>query len=261
MRWLLLLFPLSAWAIWIGNPAQPGLQTQGIFLQSEYGSLRCGYLNDWVYRQDLQDKFTLEGAEHEDSTIQLSTRAALLTFNFRDWVDLYGILGGSRLQVDEEVFTKSYFSWGVGGKVLFLHMGNFRAGADIKYFQTDQTPNYFISESQAYNVDRSIEPLSLAYSELQTAVGLAYETSWFSPYAQASYLIADLDPKPSNKAFVRFPQAAFGSTDVRVFASSGQKRWGMALGATILDKKMGSLAIEWRAFNQNAVDLNAEIRF
>lgn len=233
------------------------MQTRGIAVQSEWCSLRLGYLDDWVYHQDLQDRFVLENVEHHDSTIQLSTHAALATFNFRNWIDLYGILGGSQLQVDEEVFTKPLFSWGVGGKILFFQMDRFRAAADIKYFETDQTPEYFLNDGQSYDV---VMPVTLNYSEFQAALGFSYETSWFSPYAQASYLISKLNALPPKKAYVRFPQANL-QADVPVLDSKGTKRWGMALGATILDKKTGSLAIEWRLFNQNALDVTAEIRF
>lgn len=258
MRWSLFFLPLSLWSMWIGNPAQPGMQTQGIVLQSEWCSLRLGYLNDWVYHQDFRlNEFELGAEEHIDNTVQLATHAGLATFNFRDWIDLYAILGGSQLQVNEEIFTKPYFSWGVGGKILFFHMGNVRAGADMKYFQTDQTPDYFLAGGQAYNV---LLPVVLAYSEIQAALGLSYETSWFSPYADLTYLISQLDAQPPKKAYVRFPQPG-ARDDVPVQASSGAKRWGMALGATILDKKTGSLALEWRLFNQNALDVNAEIRF
>ena len=257
MRVLFLLLPLSVWSMWIGNPGQPGMQTHGIALQSEWCSLRLTYLNDWVYRQDLQDEFTLENVQHIDNTVQLSTQAGLVTFNIRDWVDLYGILGGSRLKVNEEIFTKPHFSWGVGGKVLFLNIGNFRASADMKYFETDQIPQYFLVDSQAYNV---VLPVTLAYEEFQTSLGLSYETRWFSPYAQVSYLISKLNAQPPKKAYVRFPQTNV-QADVDVSSSTGKRRWGMALGATLIDKKTGSLAIEWRAFNQNALDVNAEVRF
>lgn len=257
MRWSFFFLPLSVWAIWIGNPAQPGMQTQGIAVQSKWCSLRLAYLDDWVYHQDLKNEFTLEEIEHIDSSIKLTTHAGLITFNFRDWIDVYGILGTSQLQVDEEVFTKPVFCWGAGGKILFFHMGHFRAGADIKYFETVQSPEYFLADSQAYNV---VLPVTLIYSEIQTSLGVSYETSWFSPYAQATYLISDLDSKPPKKAYVRFPQTN-AQADVPVNSSVGAKRWGMALGATILDKKTGSLAIEWRLFNQNALNINAEIRF
>ncbi len=257
MRWSAILFPISVWAMWIGNPAQPGMQTHGIAMQSEWCSLRLTYLDDWIYHQDIQDKFALESVEHVDNSIQLSTHAAVLTFNFRNWIDIYGLAGGSRLQVNEEIFTKPYLGWGVGGKILFCQIGNFRAGTDIKYFQTDQTPKYFLGDGQAYNV---VFPVTLSYQETQFALGISYETSWFCPYAQASYLISDLDALPPKQAYVRFPQP-YSNADIPVSSSNGEKRWGMALGATILDKKTGSLAIEWRLFNQNALDINGEIRF
>ena len=41
----------------------------------------------------------------------------------------------------------------------------------------------------------------------------------------------------------------------------GTRRWGLALGATLIDSRKATLAVEWRAFNQNSIDVSGEVRF
>jgi hypothetical protein len=180
----------------------------------------------------------------------------MLTFNIRNRIDLYGIVGGQRLRIDNEVITKQQLAWGIGGKIIFYHLGRFRAGCDIKYFQSDQKPSFFQCENYAYNV---VNDFHYDYSELQTALGISYRTKHFSPYANVSYLIAKLNPSAKD-VLVRLPMMNM-DVDVGTKSITTTNRFGLALGATIIDKRKATLAIEWRAFNQNSIDLNGEIRF
>jgi len=258
-RWILcFLFPLADLAaILVGNPSQPAMQNTGVIRARPSGwSFRLAYLGDYVYRQRFNDEFRMAGCVETPSYIQLWTQAGMLTLNFRERVDLYGILGGSRLQIDKDVFTSQQLSWGMGGKLIIIHEGLLRVGVDIKYFQTDQKPLYFLCDHMAYNL---VSNFHFDYHEIQAAMGISYRTKYLSPYVNATYLIAKLEPQPLI-ARVRVPQIDF---DVDVVSKSviGTRRWGIALGATLVASRKASLAIEWRAFNQNSVDVTGEIRF
>lgn len=254
------LIPYALWGMLIGNPGQPVIQRYGLVQSSpSWWNLRVGYLSDYIYRAKFKDEFQFPHTATSSSYIQLSTDAALLTFNIKNVFDFYGIAGSSSLQLDHEVYTNRELAWGFGGKFIFFRSGCLRIGADFKYFETDQKPLYFVSEGLPYNIESDFH---LKYSEIQAAVGMAYRIPLLSPYIQVTYLIAKLEPHPYIAA-VRLPQAGFGDTPVDIISKSviGQRRWGLAVGATIVSNCKGSITLESRMLNQNAVNINGEIRF
>ena len=251
----LLFSPLSG--MLIGNPAGPGLLECSVFPTKPYWwSFRVGYLDDWIYQQHCQDEFQFEGIARAQTDIRLSTYAALLTLNIKNWVDVYGIVGSSRMQIDREIFTKRALGWGVGGKLILFKYGNLFLGADVKYFETDQKPRYFVVDGLPFNI---VSNYRLQYRDIQAALGLSYRAWIFAPYAHATYIDTQIEPKPA-KLDVRFPDSDT-ITDVESKSIVGKKKWGLALGLTLAACKKVSLAFEWRAFNQNAIDVNGEIRF
>lgn len=241
----------------IGNPAQPALQTCSILnMHPTWVSFRAGYLDDWVYQQQFRDDVE-EPSDTDGKTImKLSTYAGILTLNFTNRIDFYGIVGSSRLQLDEEIFTKRALSWGAGGKIVIFEEGNFFIGADFKYFQTNQKPRYLVHEGLAYNFAGDFR---LNYTETQAAVGMAYRISICAPYIYGTYLISKLEPRPL-KPLVRMPEENVIG-DIELQRSIIQDRWGLALGLTLIDKAKATLAVEWRTLNQNALDWNFEFRF
>jgi hypothetical protein len=251
------LLPIALAAAPIGNPAQPAIYHTGIVRQTPaWWSFRLSYFGDYVYNQRFHDEFTIGDCIEKATYIKLRTQAAMLTLNFRDRIDLYGILGGSSLKIDKDVKMSQQLSWGLGGKLIILHEGRFRVGVDLKYFQTDQTPEYFLCDNVPYNV---VSDFHFNYHEIQAAAGVSYRTKYVSPYLHATYLIAKIEPEPLI-ALVYVP-AYDMSVDVVSKSVIGSRRWGIALGATLIDSRKATLALEWRAFNQNSIDFTGEIRF
>ena len=255
-----LFFPCALWGMLIGNPGQPVMQRYGVIKSTpSWWSFRAGYLSDYVYRSKFKDEFHFPNVTESSSYIKLSTDAALITLNIKNALDLYAMGGSARLQLDHEVFTNQQPAWGVGGKFIIFKSGCLRVGADFKYFETDQKPLYFVSDGMAYNVESDFK---LRYTEMQAAVGMSYRIPLLSPYVQVTYLISKLEPDPYI-ATVRMPQAEYADMPVDIVSKSviGQRRWGLAIGATIVSGNKGSITLESRMFNQNAVDVNGEIRF
>lgn len=249
--------PFFLHAMLVGNPGQPGLQTEGIALDSPTSwSFRVSYLGDYIYKQRCRDEFVIEGDKISETVMKLSTYAAMITFNIKDRLDLYTILGSTRMQIDEEIFTKRRLGWGVGGKFVIYQHPNFKIGVDAKYFETRQKPTFLISDKLAFNV---LSNFILEYDEIQVAVGMTGRAWIFAPYINATYLIANLTPDP-RYLIVRFPDEDL-SVEVPSTAVIGGNRWGMTLGLTLIDQCKASLALEWRTFNQEAIDMNLEIRF
>jgi hypothetical protein len=252
-----LLWPTLLCAIWVGNPGQPGLLTHGVaWDKTRNWSVRLGYLSDYVYNQRFRDEKMFDDLLDEPTYVRLSTDSALITLNFKRKIDLYALLGSSQLQVDHEVYSSRQFSWGVGGKAVIFRSHQFRIGIDAKYFSSAQSPQFFLDDGQAYNIT---SPFDFDYSEIQLALGLSYSTRFLSPYVQATYLYAKIDPDPSF-AIVRLPTAPI-LIDVDSNSVLGRKRWGLALGMTLLARETISLSLEARLLNQNGVDVSGELRF
>lgn len=258
IRWtpfLLLWTPLSS--MYFGNPAQPALQTEGIaFGETKWVSLRVGYLDDYLYNQRYEDEFKLESLINSPTFVELATHAAEITLNVKNWIDVYGLLGESQIQVDRDVYANWQFAWGVGAKVVFFEKNQFRVGGDFKYFESNQEPLYLISENLPYNI---VGQFDFHYEELQGALGISYQIDWLCPYIAGTYLFSRISPDPTI-FLVRLPNEDL-LTDITSKSVVSEQRWGLALGVSILGGKQGSLSLETRMFNQNGVDISGEIRF
>jgi hypothetical protein len=255
---LFLFLPLFLFSMEIGNPEQPYLQKIGLLLDTpKTWSVRLAYLDDYVYRMRFKDLFlSLDPSNTNPVFIKLMTNAGILTLNLRDRIDVYTILGTSQLQVDREIYTKREFSWGVGGKILLAKIAKIRIGCDVKFFTSLFEPTYFVSDGFAFNV---LDDYRLNYWEIQGALGASYRTKWISPFVHLTYLISQLDPQPAI-ALVRMPNEPV-AVDAETRPFTGQRRWGMAIGATLLGSPKASITVESRFINQNAIDINGEFRF
>jgi hypothetical protein len=252
------VFPFfSLSAILVGNPGQPGLLCDGIFYTPPtWWSFRVAYFDDYIYHERFRDEFKIDDIPRSKSNMKLSTFAAQVSLNFRDRIDIYGIIGSSKIKIDDEIFSKRRLCGGLGTKFVIFHEKNFFIGADFKYFESDQKPAFFVVDGLSYDIESDFR---LKYHEIQAALGCTYRIWIFAPYIAATYLIPKIEPHP-HIAVVRLPDMD-ESVDVTIKSVSGMKRWGMALGLSVVDNSKASLAFEWRLFNQYAINVNAEVRF
>lgn len=254
MRFLTVFFFLAVnplFAMLVGNPAAPTLQTCSILnAKPSWYSFRIGYLDDWIYHQEHLD------IERTVTKIDLSTYAGLLTLNFIDRFDIYGLVGSSRMQIEEEIYTKRALGWGVGGKWILFKWPHFSIGVDVKYFETNQKPRFFIVENLPFNI---ISNFRLQYQEMQAAFGMCYHVPFFAPYVNLTYIQTRIEPKPPI-VLVRFPDE-HAIADISIKSLDNQDHWGIALGLSLIDQARMTLSFEWRTINQNAIDWNFEIRF
>lgn len=258
MRILCLLFAIPAHlcAIFYANPALPLLETSGLIRSDSSYSIRAGYMSDYLYEQSYSEEFHTPGEPIPTSKSSICTNAGTLTFNFKNRLDLTAILGTAQLQIDQEVYTESQFAWGIGSKCVLFRIGEIAFGCDVKYFASEQSPLYFLSEGRAYNV---VSDFHLSYQELQAAIGLSYCAKALSPYIHGTYLYSKIDPSPRS-AVLQIPFYD-SSTIIIPHPIVAKRRWGIALGATLLGCEKASLTIESRLFNQNAINISGELRF
>jgi hypothetical protein len=254
---VILLIPTTAKATYFANPALPALESDGLIKSPpSWVCFRIGYMSDNLYRQRYNEEFEIDGSTTPSSYAKLATNAATITLNYKNWLDLNALVGSAKMQIDHDVYTKQQLAWGIGAKFLIFQTDSIFVGLDLKYFQSDQKPLFLTSSGLAYNV---VTNFKLNYTEEQAALGIAYRNQMISPYAYASYLYSKISPNPIT-VLVRMP---FYDGYAQSISSSviNKRRWGMAFGATIVGGCKGSVTIESRFFNQNAINVSGDLRF
>ena len=254
---LLLCLTVQGWGFVVGNPGQPWLMMDGVFpYKNKYCSLRAAYLNDYVYSQEFKGQLAIAGDGEKPPINKISSETAQITLNFVRRLDIYGIIGTAKLQMDSEVYAQNELAWGAGVKAVMLQTHHFQLGCDFKYFQTDQTPAYFVSSGLPLGLKSD---LTLSYQEYQAAMGCSYRSEIFCPYVAATYLNAKINPS-HNKFLVSVPGME-ELIDATTRSYMNSNTWGMAVGGTLMMGEKGTLTVESRFINQNGIDASLEIRF
>jgi hypothetical protein len=252
-----LFFALPLHAFMIGNPAQPTLLDASVVYNFSHNiSFRAAYLDDYVYNQHVKNEFEFGPSNEKPPLLRFSTEAALLTLNLFQRLDLYGIVGSSKMQMDHEIYTKRELAWGFGGKLIFLSWDCFRLGCDLKYFQSDQHPLYLVVTGVPFNI---VSDWEIRYREYQAALGASYQAGWICPYIHLTYITTKLEPHPYT--FLVNVPGVDEPVDATIQSFDGRHRWGMAVGATLIAGSKSTLALESRFFNQNGIDASIEFRF
>lgn len=254
--WLVcILYIPSLHAVFVGNPLDPTLYHQGIFATCQKAfSMRLGYIQEYIYRGQYSDEFpTIESTNSDNS---LCTYGGILTFNFLNRVDVYGMLGNTQLEVDRVIFDKRRVSWAGGAKIMIYKYHHFALGIDIKHFATKSKPSYFLIDGIPANL---ITDFSLRYEETQGALGVSYAGELLSPYLGLTYLFSRITPLPSSGA-LDLPNFSL-LLDFEIRKALNRKRWGLVIGTSILSQQSVTVNIESRIFDQNSVNITGEIRF
>jgi hypothetical protein len=251
----LFFFHSSALAFWVGNPADPVMMKKGILFSDFKGfSLRSGFLYDQIFHSTFNDEFA--SIESEPSSVKLNTFAAVVTANIASTLDVYGILGGAQMGIDDSMYLPRRFAWGAGARAIIFETRKFKLSADLKYFYTVQEPEYFVIDN---NPATLLTEYSLSYREWQAALSATVRFGVFYPYLGITYLQAKINPSHS-MGVIEVPNFEMGfEFDSR--SAINQDRWGGVAGITVVSAKTISLSIESRFINQTAVNVSAEIRF
>lgn len=249
--------PCILQATYFANPGEPALLTEGL-IQSPPGwyCLRVGYMTDRLYQQNYKEEFPSPGEHPPSNYTQMNMDAATIALAIKNRFDITLLLGSAQIQLDQDLFTKRQFVWSLGGKYIIYKTGSLYVGLDMKYLESKQKPLYFLGDGYAYNI---VSDFKLDYTEMQAALGAAYKTTRISPYIYLSYLYSKIEPSPYC-IIVRIPTSNM-TVDTSSHSIINQRRWGMALGGTVIGGKEGSLSVETRFFNQNAINVSGELRF
>jgi hypothetical protein len=262
MRWLFLaaLFfaTFSINAAPVGSPAFPDLVREGFFIPKGYWiNIRLGYEGDFV--GDGRLKQTIEGSGRVDNCKQ-ETNSATATINLYDRIDIFGVLGSSRISSSWR-FTESEmtslvsmetnydFLWGVGGRMILFEWGNTVLGAGGRYAQSSLKPVWM----QINGISVPAVGTKMGWDEWQVDLGLAQKIEIFIPYVGVKYSSVRSD-------LGIFPFAIASNGDGALHMKN-RNPVGVFVGCTLTTGKYFMLNVEGRLIDEEALSVSGDFRF
>ena len=252
------LFAVFLQAAPVGNGASPALIQEGFLIPSSYWvDFRIGYEGDFVGDGRMEQ---IEESSGRVDTFQQYTNAATLTLNFLDRLDLFGVLGSSRVCADWrfnhastitriELETLYRTLWAVGSRGILLEWGKVFLGLGGRYSYCNYKPSWMTSNG----VPQSVLGSRLIWRQWQLDLDLSYQIDLFTPYFGIKYSNA---------------HAKLGSFPVSIANNgSGNGHFenktpvGIVIGCSISNGKYFLLNIEGRLIDEDAVTISGDLRF
>lgn len=258
--WFLFLFlPLSAFALYNGNPALPAMPESGLFISEDFWfGVKTGYEVDYVFYRQLHLKGKgLHGLRKRGKDFTSLSNFGVLTFNFNDRVEIFTTLGtmsahfSQRPLEDKTVsyHTDSNFAWGVGGRALLAYWGELQATVNAAYVQSDLNLSSLKVNGHSY----STRDAEANFIEWQVGAGISYRVDWFIPYFGVDF--SDFRSRFEHLRSISF---IFPKKHV-TFKESHPI--GLFLGFGVSADKGFALNIEGRIINEYAVSASADIKY
>lgn len=260
-------------ALPIGNPADASLLTEGVVWEGcdscawlDALSFRAGLYGDYVFDRNLEvNQINFE----KMLNTTLYTNAGYFVLNICDIFDLFTTLGSTKIRVhdltkpfsdqpggsnfDLVINGASHFSWSMGGRATLWRCRCVGVGIEGQYFSTGPLITSFVrngSESLFSN------RFSMHYREWQLGLGVTYRVFFFAPYVAVKYSGCRLTF--NNHAFLG---SAFPFNELFLKNLRNSKRWGWALGCSLIESSRVSFAVEGRFADEQALYINGQIRF
>lgn len=254
---IFIFYSFPIFATFVSNPSDPFLFQDGIFFcKNNWGSFRIAYVTEYVYKASCKQEFKREGEKTQTMDTKMLNYFGVITFNILSRVDLYGIAGSLRMELDDQIYPKREPAWGLGLKILLLKTDCFDFSIDGKFLISEQKPTYFIVEQQ---LSPLITKLHFNFREEQLALAFSYKTPFFVPYIGITYFYCKLTPSSAN-GYAELPNMDFiYPFEFKTFVS--RKNWGLVLGGAIYACEKAALNLEARHFDQSSVNARLEVRF
>lgn len=255
----LLFTPLSAFALYNGNPSLPMMPEEGMFISKEaWFGFKLGYQFDYVYDRKL--KMNGQHLEHGSREVQKYDSLAnlgVVTFNFNERAELFGTFGAMSSHLTHHPLpgtkisyhTHTNFTFGVGGRAILAYWKEIQLSLGASYLQSYPSLSSLEVNDRSYSTHRS----NVDFSAWQVGLGTSYRVKWFIPYIGVDFnefreKISRLD---SLKEILPSKHATF--KDVYPF--------GLYVGFGLSPDRAFSMNAEVRFISENAFTLSADLKF
>ena len=272
-----LLLPMGAHALPVGNPWDASLLTNGVFWNRDcdpnacydpyydcldFFSIRVGFYGDYVFNRKLE--IDARGRDDDIRETRLYTNGGFLALNIFHIADLYGAIGATKLSIEtpEVAFgqpenhiyyleSDANISYTAGVRATLFELDCLGIGADAKYFYT--RPRINSGRREGNFVDSLSEHIH--YHEWQASLGAAYRvpiscTIQVVPYAAVQWAHAKID----------FDNLTNTSGSHIFRDMEPQHGFGYSLGLTMVGWDRWSATVEGRFINEFAFFLNIQFQ-
>jgi len=255
----------KAYSLVVGNPSDPGLFENGVFTKNKkVASFRASYLYDNIYKVEYTNNLQLQAK----TNVKMKVLASILTLNFYNRLDLYGILGKANYEFldigDALLLTDDNFAWGAGLKLLLYKGKNIDFSFDGKYFSTKQHPSFFLIEKLVYTFEGSN---THHLEEIEGSLALSYKTNLLIPYVGATFVYTlNTDEFPHSRIvpdpLVKILSRGEDLVEYETGDLKPKMNFGAVIGISIINKrKNATINIETRVIDQNAFAFIGTLRF
>ncbi|MCX6994925.1 MAG: hypothetical protein NTY13_03780, partial [Chlamydiae bacterium] len=257
----------SLYASPVLSPNAAAVHTDGVFFCDDCScwSLRAGFRGDYVFDRKLSSY----SADHQGTTVaSMMSNEGVVTLNFWDRLDIYGLVGATTTQLSSIAFnssgstvllessTPSSTIWGVGARATILEYnfgccGTSYLGADINYESgsTGSGPTTF----SGMPVDI---PITGRYKETQISLQIGHRIAMLTPYIAAKWSNANATAYADTSAYPGSPIPSHQDN----FRNTGN-HWGYAVGVLLIDAGRMSVTAEARFIDEKAMTIMGEFRF
>lgn len=286
MTVLTILTSGAAYALPVGNPADPTLYVNGLWIEANPSvdfcdpcfnwcdafSVRYGFYGDYVFDRHLERS----GGNRKDfEDFQIDTNGEYIALNIVNRFDIFAVIGitnmnlkantsvwGSPFSRESELYFRRHFSWSVGVRGTVWEYDCWALGLEGQYFRVNTEIDHFIHYGtgvKTYFDDNN----DAKYQDWQVGLGLAYRfiaTSpafALTPYAAFKWSRAMLDLDPLT---IVTNDPVVGDR-IKIGDARSRKHWGWALGMTVTLSDMLGVTVEGRWADEKAVHVNGQIRF
>ena len=269
---LLLMQASFAYALPVGNPGEATMLYRGAFREpccEDYFALRGGFYGDYVFDRHMRLK---DSPQSYINTTELHTNAVYVDLNFCDRFDFFTTLGISWMNIiaNELLFekipaptaspvvditTKTDFSWSVGARATLWNTRGCKWGVEAQYFNYSPENIKYINGEYTPNNSDNIN-FNFRYTEWQVGTGISYcLLDWLIPYVAVQYANARVRVNSVTTTSV-FPNYPFTMQDLKA-----ARHWGGTIGVTLIGCGYMALTVEGRFCDEDALYVNAQMRF
>lgn len=274
-------------ALPVANPIDASLYTSGIwwcdsgcnpcdpcFSWYDAFSLRMGFWGDYVFNRHMEENLTNNAGVIQQFSIYKNQ--GVLTLNWCDWFDLYGLVGAANFSQTTPALNSSSgnrillnldynasICYGGGARMTLWECGCFGLGIEGQYFGSQPQLESWTNFAQgAVFYPSSVKPSS--YNEWQVGIGSAYrvETGYgsaFVPYIAIKFAGAKLSQ--NNTTYETTSNPPDSRDSLSQFDLENSRLVGYAVGMTATVCERGGITVEGRFADERALFVTGEIRF
>ena len=225
----------------------------GFFIPKTFSlGIKGGYEVDWTYGAsfDTKSQDLLEGEGYGYNAL---SQFGVLTLNFVDRIELFGLLGAHSFQWEQERKEGGHISyhvdpslaWGVGGRALLAYWEDFHLSINASYVSSSPSSVRALADTVR---DWSSD---IHFNAWQVGGGFSYQFAWFVPYVGVDYINETIETGHFSSPLL--PQNGF--------TFNLKNPFGIYLGLGICVQKGWNLNIEARFINEEALSGSFDLKF